>query len=196
MNFLAHIYLSGDDEDIILGNFIADRIRPSQEEKYAERLHVGIQLHRFIDDFTDTHEIVTQSRALLFDTQQKYALVLTDIFYDHFLARDWSSWHHENLLHYTKRFYDLMERNHAFLPKRVQFMLPYMKKGNWLYNYQYLEGIGNVLQGMSRRAKFDNNMANALTDLQKHYSTLEDHFNSFFPQLQTACKDFISSAQS
>ena len=55
MNFLAHIYLSGDDEDIILGNFIADRIRPSQEEKYAERLHVGIQLHRFIDDLSLIH---------------------------------------------------------------------------------------------------------------------------------------------
>ena len=192
MNFLAHVYLSGEDENIILGNFIADRIRPSQEHKFDKKLHLGMQLHRFIDDFTDKHELVAESRALLFENQSKYALVLTDIFYDHFLARDWKDWHSRELLPYTENFYRILEDNYAILPKRVKFMLPYMKKGNWLYNYQHLDGIDRVLQGMSHRANFKNNMAKGVEDLRKHYCELEAHFNQFFPELKQACEGFIS----
>ena len=93
MNFLAHIYLSGSDPDILLGNFMADQIKGRDLSSYGHNVRNGIILHRMIDHFTDTHVVSGEARAILRPSMGKYAGVVLDVFYDHFLATKWNDHH-------------------------------------------------------------------------------------------------------
>ena len=82
MNFLAHIYLSGDDKAITIGNFIADGIRGNDYKKFPKNIQTGILLHRRIDTFTDAHKTVRQSTKRLHKNYSHYSGVIVDILYD------------------------------------------------------------------------------------------------------------------
>ncbi|WP_420577416.1 ACP phosphodiesterase [Ekhidna sp.] len=190
MNFLAHLYLSGHDEEVLVGNFIGDFVKGSQMDHYPDQVQKGIRLHRSIDYFTDTHEIVLQSKIRLREKFRHYAPVIVDVFYDHFLAKDWSRYSNVPLLDYTQNFYRLMNKYLEMIPKGVVRMLSYMSQDNWLYNYQFIEGIDRALTGMSRRTKFESKMEDASEALQAHYTAFENEFHQFFPELQLHVSNF------
>src|SRR5690554_6869802 len=119
MNFLAHIYLSGNDEEVILGNFIADGIKGKTYENYPKGIQTGILLHRGIDTFTDAHPIVRQSTKRLHKNFGHFSGVIVDVFYDHFLAKNWKTYSNEPLEEYVQRFYGLLQRHYDSLPKRI-----------------------------------------------------------------------------
>lgn len=193
MNFLAHIYLSFGDDEITVGNFIADNIRGNKFEHLPERVQKGIILHRKIDTFTDTHPIPKISSKKLHKNYSHYSRVIVDIFYDHFLAKNWNSYSDEPLALFVNRFYDLLEDNYAILPDGVQRMMPYMISDNWLLNYANLEGIGKVLNGMNRRTKNISKMNFAIVDLEEHYDAFEAEFTVFFEELVVFSKQKILS---
>ncbi|MEP0986627.1 ACP phosphodiesterase [Ekhidna sp.] len=190
MNFLAHLYLSGDDEEILVGNFIGDFVKGAQMDHYSQGIQKGIRLHRSIDFYTDTHEVVLQSKIRLREKFRHYAPVIVDIYYDHFLAKDWSNFSKIPLLEYTESFYELIKKYFEQLPKGVIHMLSYMSRDNWLYNYQFIEGINKALTGMSRRTKFDSKMEEASLALKKNYSEFEKEFHLFFPDLEVHVANF------
>jgi acyl carrier protein phosphodiesterase len=183
MNFLAHLYLSGDSSELLIGNFIADAVKGKEYQKYSEGIIKGIKLHRKIDGFTDQHPIVHRSVERLRPAYSKYSPVITDIFYDHYLAANWHQYSPTPLNIYARDIYKLIMEHLDMMPSRVQRFLPYMIQGNWLYNYSNFEGIENVLKGMSRRAKFVSHMENSIHDLRKDYQFYEEEFNLFFPEL-------------
>ncbi len=183
MNFLAHIYLSFGDDEIALGNFMADSIRANKYKHLPERVQKGILLHRKIDTFTDTHPIPKKSSKKLHYNYSHYSRVIVDIYYDHFLAKNWNTYSDESLAVFVNRFYDLLADNYAILPDGVKRMMPYMISDNWLLNYANLEGIGSVLNGMNRRTKNKSNMNFAIIDLKEHYDTFEAEFTAFFKEL-------------
>ncbi len=183
MNFLAHIYLSFDDDEITLGNFMADSIRGNKYKHLPERVQEGIFLHREIDTFTDAHPIPKKSSKKLHYNYGHYSRVIVDIYYDHFLAKNWDTYSDEPLAHFVDRFYNLLADNYAILPARVKGMMPYMISDNWLLNYGNLEGIGKVLNGMNRRTKNKSRMNFAIIDLEEHYDVFEAEFNAFFVEL-------------
>ena len=183
MNFLAHIYLSFDDAEITIGNFIADSVRGKRYENYPEKIKNGILLHRAIDTFTDSHPIARQSSKRLHENHGHYSRVIVDIFYDHFLARNWYTYSVIPLERFTTDFYKLMETNHEILPEKIQHMMPYMIAGNWLLNYQHKEGVQRVLEGMNRRAKNPSTMRFAVQDLETHYDAFQDEFTELFEEL-------------
>jgi len=184
MNFLAHIYLSGADNDLMIGNFIADALRGKQTEVYSEAIKAGINLHRQIDEYTDDHEIVKQCYEILKPSQGRYAGVIVDISFDHFLAKSWSKYHPVGLTDFATNIYDVMDANFDILPIRFQKMMPKMRKQNWLYQYQYLEGIQKAFESISKRASFESNMATAVDDVKEHYDILEQNFEHFFDDLK------------
>ncbi len=184
MNFLAHAFLSGADKDLIIGNFIADAVKGKEYQSYREGIIKGILLHRKIDSFTDHHEIVSQTKSTLRPYFGKYSAVVSDIYYDHFLALHWSEYSSEPLEKFTLHIYSIIEAEHALMPEEVKHFFPYMVKQNWLYNYQSFQGMERVFSGMSRRAKFDSKMENGVMVLKEHYKTFEEEFRLFFPQLQ------------
>ena len=191
MNFLAHIYLSQNIDDVIIGNFIADNIRGKRYQNYPVGIQKGILLHRQIDSFTDSHPTVRQSTKRLHKNYGHYSGVIVDILYDHFLAKNWSDYSSIKLDLYTTRFYDLMMSNYDDLPERTRNMLPYMISGNWLLNYAKIEGIQDVLNGMNRRTKFRSNMNLATRELIQYYSEFESEFTSFFEELIQFSKETL-----
>ncbi len=183
MNYLAHFYLAGDSDELVVGNFIGDAVKGNDYLDYPEKIKQGILMHRAIDSFTDSHPLVRQSTHRLQEHYHKFSGILVDVFYDHFLAKNWSKFHAKSLNDFAQNSYKTLEENNLHLPEKAQFMLPYMKNGNWLYNYIYIEGIKRTLGGMARRSKFENNMHLGTTHLQEFYSEFENEFLEFFPQL-------------
>jgi len=183
MNFLAHIYLSNEDPQIKIGNFIADSIRGKDYLKYPQKIQYGVLLHRQIDSFTDSHPIVKKSKQKLYKNYRHYAGVIVDILYDHFLAKNWNQYSNTPLEIYTSNFYDLLEENFELLPSATQHMIPYMIQGNWLVSYASIEGIAKVLEGMNRRTKNRSKMNLAVNELEEFYDEFENEFTLFFEEL-------------
>ena len=183
MNFLAHIYLSGNNEAVTIGNFIADGIRGKKYLKYPRDIQTGILLHRQIDTFTDAHKTVRLSTKRLHKNYSHYSGVIVDILYDHFLAKNWSKYCNLPLAEYVDNFYISLENNFEILPKRIQKMMPYMIADNWLLSYASIEGITKVLEGMNRRTQNRSQMNLAVNELQEFYNEFEDEFTCFFDEL-------------
>jgi len=183
MNFLAHIYLSGDDKAITIGNFIADGIKGNDYKKFPKNIQTGILLHRRIDTFTDAHKIVRQSTKRLHKNYSHYSGVIVDILYDHFLAKNWKTYSDIPLEKYVNDFYNTLEENFETLPTRIQRMMPYMIADNWLLSYASIEGITKVLEGMNRRTQNRSKMNLAVNELEEFYDEFENEFTLFFEEL-------------
>lgn len=189
MNFLAHIYLSGESEQVLVGNFIGDAVKGRNYENFPKLVQKGISLHRFIDSFTDTHPFVQRSKFLLNSNYHKYSGVIVDIFYDHFLARSWDSFSDIPLREFIYNTYEILIRNSALFPKRVKRFFPYFVLNNWLETYTCVSGIESVLQRMSKRTSLPDYTDFAIETLLKEYSSFEEHFLEFFPELIIEVRD-------
>lgn len=189
MNFLAHIYLSGEDPELKIGNFIADSVKGKKFLEYPKRISQGITLHRKIDSYTDSHEIVKQSISRLSPKYGRYSSVIVDILYDHFLAANWKDYSTTPLEQYTLDFYDLLHDYYEILPQKIQNFLPYMIRDNWLLSYATISGIGSVLSGMNRRTKNRSKMNFAVIELEQYYTDFEKEFRSFFEELEVFTKN-------
>lgn len=194
VNFLAHVYLSGNDNELIVGNFIGDFVKGRNLlEQYDSGIVKGIELHRSIDEFTDNHPIVYESKRRLFEKYHHYAAVIVDMYYDHLLARNWSDFHEEPLRIYTLRIYKVLMEYHDILPYDVRGMLMYMMRDNWLLEYSKPEGIHKALSGMARRTSFRSHMEKAAGDLDEHYEAFEKEFRMFFPDLKAHAQEFLNA---
>lgn len=183
MNFLAHIYLSKTDQQIKIGNFIADSVKGKDFSAFPDRVAEGIMLHRYIDTYTDQHPLVKSSKDLIRAEYGHWSGVIVDIYYDHFLATNWDDYHATPLPIYVQEFYELLEENHALLPKKVQNFLPYMIQQDWLTNYATVDGISRIFHQMNNRTRGKSKMNFAPIDLVKYYNELERHFRAFMSDL-------------
>ena len=183
MNYLAHIYLSGTNDKILLGNFIGDYIKGSDYNKYPPIIRKGIILHRRIDSFTDRHKIVHQSMKYFAPRYHKYAGIIIDILYDHFLVLNWKKYSHEPLDDMKERVFKILKSNYAILPERVQFFVPSFIKNDWIDVYSTVDGIINVLIRMSMRTTLPDYSEFAREVLHKYYVQLQSEFLIFFPEI-------------
>ncbi|WP_394773884.1 ACP phosphodiesterase [Flavobacterium sp.] len=193
MNFLAHIYLSGDNDLIKIGNFMADGIRGKQFEHFPEEVQKGIILHRSIDTYTDSHDVFRQSTKRLHEKYHHYAGVIVDIVYDHFLAKNWTKYSDEKLEDFINRFYTSLHVNYDILTEKTQGLMPYMIERNWLLSYQTVEGIKNILTQMDRRSKNTSKMQFASEELVEFYSEFEQEFTLFFEDVKQHSKQKLLS---
>ncbi|GGD06781.1 acyl carrier protein phosphodiesterase [Hyunsoonleella pacifica] len=191
MNYLAHIYLSGDNDLVTVGNFIADGIKGNSYQEYDRDIQIGILLHRHIDTYTDSHKTVRKSTKRLHKKYSHYSGIIVDILYDHFLAKNWDNYSDTPLKDYVNNFYNSLEHHYDILPKRIQKMMPYMITDNWLLSYASIEGIAKVLAGMNRRTKNRSSMNEATEELQEFYTEFEEEFTSFFNELITFSNEKI-----
>ena len=185
MNYLAHLFLAGTDPEIILGNFIADHVKGSDVLKYSDKIRKGISMHRAIDTFTDQHPVVKQSIMRLRADFRKYAGVIVDMYYDHYLSAHWDEYSDQDLPDFTKTRYDILNTFLSVIPARSARLLYYMEKQNWLLSYGSFEGMQQAFNGMSRRTTFDSKMEFAVVNLKAAYPEFHQEFRQFFPELQS-----------
>ena len=188
MNFLAHIYLSGNSDLIKIGNFMADGVRGNKYLELHSEIQKGIILHRTIDTFTDAHPVFRQSTKRLHANYHHFSGVIVDVFYDHFLAKNWRLYSDEKLEDYVANFYNSLDTNLDLLTEKAQMMKPYMIQQNWLLSYQTIEGIEKILSQMDNRIKRESNMRFSVQQLKLFYKEFEDDFTIFFEDLQLITK--------
>ena len=183
MNFLAHIYLSGNNERIQIGNFMGGGIRGKDYKNYHTDIQIGVLLHRSIDSFTDFHLIFRQSKYRLVPKFNHFSGIIIDMFYDHFLAKEWKLYHHEDLEVFTQKFYQNLEKHYSELNQKTRNLLPYLTKQNWLQRYANLTDLQQILKQMDNRFAMKSNMNEAVEDLYQHYDDFQREFHLFFKDL-------------
>ncbi len=184
MNHLAHAYLSFGHPDVLVGNMISDHVKGRKKEDYPLGIQKGIRLHRAIDMFTDAHEMVREAKTVFRKDYRLYSGAFVDIVFDHFLATDPEEFSDVTLLDFTAKTYAMLEPYTPLFPDPFSRMFPYMKTQNWLYHYQFMEGMQNSFGGLVRRAKYISESTTAFTLFDKHYEMLRVCYNHFFPELK------------
>ncbi|NOT91760.1 acyl carrier protein phosphodiesterase [Ferruginibacter sp.] len=185
MNYLAHAHLSFNHPEILVGNMISDFIKGKKQFDYPDIIHKGIQLHRAIDNFTDTHEITQQVKIFFKPQYRLYAGAFVDVVYDHFLANDQSQFlNDEALKQFAAVTYKILDTNFAVLPAPFQKTLPYMMQHNWLYNYKSKWGIEKSFGGLVRRARYLTESDIAFEIFNENYEAMNDLYKIFYPELK------------
>ncbi len=185
MNYLAHLFLNQDDEDLMIGQLLGDFLEPGWRDTLPQGVQAGVRLHHKVDRFTDSHELFGVSRRRLPGKYRRYGGVLIDVFYDHVLARRWDEFSpDEDLDAFVRRAYATLERRRDDLTSKLRRTLPAIVRYDWLTGYREIDGIARTLRGLSRRLSFENPMAEAAQFLERDYANYEEDFLGFFPELQ------------
>lgn len=183
MNYLSHIYLSGDSEEIQLGNFIGDFVKGQQFMRFPPNVAKGIQLHRQIDLFTDSHISVKECIRKLRPGFGKYSGIVIDIFLDHFLAVSWHHYSYEKLPSFTKKFHSVLLSNFFQLPIQVKMFLPFLIQNKRLQSYISFDGIEKTLSIMVSHTSLPSETEFAMKILENEYEFFNRAFNQFFPEM-------------
>jgi len=183
MNFLAHVYLADGSDDSIVGSLMGDFVKGRLDGRHGDAVTHAIALHRRIDSFTDAHPVVAASRARVSVERRRYAGILVDVFYDHFLARHWDDYSDVALERFTARVYAALRAHHAVLPERLQYMAPRMAAHDWLASYRHLEAVAIALDRMGERLKRGNALLGSAVELEANYAAFEADFRAFFPEV-------------
>ena len=191
MNFLAHQALSNNHPEIQIGNFIADFLRGEKQRAYTPMIHRGIEIHREIDAFTDQHPSILGAKKALQPVFGKYSPVLIDLYLDHFLGKHWNRYHDSDLHQFTQSVFTNFHDHYHVLPQRAKSVLPYMVWENWLFHYQFDDGMQKAMKGLGRRAKFENHFeSKGVLFLQQNREFLEHSFLEFYPDILQQCSQF------
>jgi acyl carrier protein phosphodiesterase len=185
VNYLAHLFLAGDSAESLIGNLAGDFVKgPLREDQFTPGIREGIRLHRRIDAFTDTHPQVAAFRRVLIPEQGHYSRVISDVFFDHFLANSWSRYSDEPFEAYLRRIFALIDPHVQELPGMLRVVYPRMRDGGWLWSYAGIDGIRIALTNMSRRLSRRPHLETAVHHLVDSRAELERRFHAFFPDVQ------------
>ena len=191
MNYLAHLVLSGKNEEVLFGNFIADAVKGKSYLTWSTNIQKGILLHRFIDHYTDTNPHYLAGKRRFYKKFPKMGGVINDILYDHLL------WKYENknqtidLNKEINLFYKILDNFSVKMPDKIKHLYIYMRRDDWLNNYQYESGIKNILKRMGKRINYSKNLdlsfeiyKNSISDYKKEfeifYNEIKDKTSSFY----------------
>lgn len=183
MNFLAHLYLSGGSDELKLGNFIADWVKGRSFEHFPLQVQKGIEIHRFIDSFTDRHSLTKQGSARLKTHYGRYSGIVMDLFFDHFLAHNWQNYSRQARFYYVKQVYWLLVRNFRILPRRVQAFLPFLIASNRLESYATFAGLETALRLMGKHTSLPAKSTMAIEVLNQNYEQFHHEFHAFFLEI-------------
>lgn len=184
MNYLVHLFLAEDSPANLLGNLMGDFVKGRLDGTFPAGIHRGIEMHRRVDAFAHDNLWYRQSKNRLDASYGYFRGVLIDIFYDHFLAKNWQRYHNQSLEDFAARIYLLLQAHFEQLPPGLQQVAPRMIEYNWLVSYRDLETIGRVLQRVSSRLRRPNPIGRGIEELHRHYAGLEADCNLFLADAQ------------
>jgi acyl carrier protein phosphodiesterase len=187
VNYLAHLFLSHRTPEAVTGALLGDFVKGSLPAQWSPALRDAVLLHRAIDRYTDGHAAVAAGRLLISRERRRFAGILVDVFFDHFLARRWSRYSAQPLAEFTAEVYAILLPQRSTFPERLQHVLPRMARDDWLASYAAVESVDVALNGIARRFRHPERataLTTAVEELRRHYPSFEALFAEFFPQLQ------------
>lgn len=193
MNYLAHMYLSCSDEDLIVGNMLVDMMNVKRLRELPIQYHKGFELHRLIDSYTDEHPMVKDAVLKLRVNHRKYAPVVIDIFYDYVLSLEWERYSGENIQDFCNNIYGVIKKHLHNLPEDIVGRLNKMITSNFLMTCSSPEAIRGVFNIIDGRARFTNSFSMATDDLLEDYEYYRDNFYKFFPNMIAQASSFCSN---
>lgn len=193
MNLVAHQILSFNNEKIQVGNFLGEFIRGKKYEEYEREIAIGIKLHRSIDTFTDSNELVSEACSYFRKTHRKFSPIIVDVLFDYFLIQNWKKFRNDSFLDFIDSSYSILKRHSDIYPENVKEYLGYMISENWFYRYSSLEGVEFTLKQISKRSTFSNNIENSIKEVYLYEKELSLLFLEFFPILENHCLTFLKS---
>lgn len=193
MNYLAHVFLSGENDDVMFGNFIGDFIKGKQYEKYSGGVKQGILLHRAIDTFTDSHPVYLKSMRKFYNDFPKISGIITDILYDHLLCKEWSKYSDLNLDQFIEKTYRKLDLKVNLMPDKMDFLYYHLRENNWFLRYQSEQGTALSLSQIGRRIGFPSDVGEAIKNYKKDEKAFVEEFNAFFTDLIDFTQEFNDS---
>ena len=190
MNYLAHLVLSGKNEEVLFGNFIADAVKGKSYLTWSTNIQKGILLHRFIDHYTDTNPHYLAGKRRFYKKFPKMGGVINDILYDHLL------WKYENknqtidLNKEINRYYKILDKFSEKMPDKIKHLYIYMRRDDWLNNYQYESGIKNILNRMGKRINYSKNLDLSFEIYKNSISDYEKEFEIFYNEIKEKASSF------
>lgn len=195
MNYLMHLYLSGDSQESLVGNMMGDFVKGRLDDQYPAAIRRGIELHRRIDSFAAGNSLFIRSKRRIDASFGHFRGVLVDIFYDHFLARFWDRHHETPYRLYIRNCYAILAEYEAILPERLKTLLPRIFSDDWLLSYHLVGGIEVVLQRMSGRISRPNPLSYGITELVGNYDGLLEDFRLFLPEISHYVRQWSETKQ-
>jgi acyl carrier protein phosphodiesterase len=183
MNYLAHLFLSGNDEHTMVGNFIGDYVKGKDLSRFPYNIGKGIAMHRQIDVFTDTHHKFREAKTYFRTEFGLYSGIVIDFLYDHFLAKNWNEYSDFTLRTFAKRSHAVLLKNFRYLPARVQGFLPFLIQNRRLESYATVAGIVEALKIMSRYTSLPAKTDFVLQATETNYQFLDDNFKIFMSDM-------------
>lgn len=186
MNYLAHMLLSDGTPHGMAGNLAGDFVSGLDLSSVHPLLLQGIEQHRAVDRFTDSHPVTRRSRNRLDPKWRHWRGILVDVFYDHLLARGFEAFSAEPLPAFAARAYAALAECESILPPRLRRVAPVMIEHDWLGAYAHEQGLRAILWRMSRRARKAPELHEAVDELLAARDDFAADFQEFFPQLAAA----------
>ncbi len=183
MNFLAHVYLSGSNDKIAIGNLIGDRVKGNKIKLLPKEIQSGVTFHRLIDDFTDHNQIFRECVTKLFPKYRHFSRVIIDMYFDHFLAKNWNYYHNLPLNKFSTEFYKKIIKIAPEFNQDIERFINALVKYNWFEYYKTTLGLYNILSQMEKQTKFNSNLGTSVRDLTENYEYFEIRFFQFMKEI-------------
>lgn len=188
MNWLAHVFLSEPNTQFQLGNLLADVVRGPERASMSADFVRGAACHKAIDAFTDAHAIVRRSRSRIGSEHRRFSGVLIDVFYDYYLARNWTHYAPITLDAYTAAFYASVQARPIDLPPNAQTILERIIRYDLLGSYARVDGVERALRRISSylESRWHKQFAldRGVRDMLALDAEFAADFHEFFPALQ------------
>ena len=184
MNIVGHLYCSGVEGPIALGNIIGDYVKGKAIDQYDEEIRKGISLHRSLDHYADNHDSYKILRKEIHAQLGHYTMVALDIYFDYYLIQDWDKhgWGTYNAL--VEDFFSLVATYRNDIPEPALFYFDKMKEHQWMYKYASLDGMHEVFMGMHHRVKYDNHFDKAIEIMKQHDNIIQTAFDTYMVDLK------------
>jgi acyl carrier protein phosphodiesterase len=183
MNYLAHLFIADEVNDSLIGHLLGDFVKGAAIRNYDRVIQDAIRFHRKIDSFSDAHELTRASRSRIRRPWRRFAGIVVDVCYDHFLARSWHRFSDEALPEFVRRVYVDLQSHRCALPDEAEQVLKRMISYDWLNSYQDLNKVGIALDRIAGRLTRGERFLGSIHDVQANYTALQEDFLSFFPEL-------------
>lgn len=183
MNYLAHLLISPEDGLSRLGNIMADFMRDVNQELLPQKVWEGIQLHRSVDGYTDSHEVVKDLRKQFSPEKRRFSGIVLDVVFDHFLIKHWEKYSAYEFHAFVDQSYEDLWQHRELMPARMEMVVGWMIKRDWIRSYAELEHVGRALDGLAGRLKLMHDFHGSIDEVHQHYESIEAGFLKFFPDL-------------